>query len=391
MGSASEMIQIDALIVGAGFSGITALYNLRKQGLSAKVFESASDFGGVWYWNRYPGARVDSESPFYQLSIPEVWKTWNFSQRFPDRPELFRYFAHIDRVLNVRKDTFFNTTVVEVTWNDDEGQWTVRSDTGRTGKCKYLILASGLLYKKYIPDFPGLAVFKGSVVHSTAYPEGLDLKGKKVAIFGAGAIAVQITSEVAKEAEQLTVFVRRPSNAMPMRNRELTAEEQAQWKGYYPQLFDACRSSLNGFPYRRNQRRSFVEATPEERQAYFEEIWSRGAFNFLLCNYTDLLTSPEASKAVYEFWKKKTRARLTDPEKQAIMAPDEMPFFFGTRRSPLEHDYYEMLNQDHVQIVDMKAVPLRTFDAKGVVMQDDSSHEFDVAIFATGFDTYTGS
>lgn len=390
MDFANEVIECDALVIGAGLSGISALWKLRKQGLSAKIFESGSNLGGVWHWNRYPGARVDSETPFFQLNIPEVWNTWDFTQRFPGQEELRQYFAHIDKVCNIRKDTCFNTHVNNLTWDEGKGRWTANTDVGRVAKFKYLVLSSGLLHKKYSPEFPCIGDFQGAVYHSSSWPEHASFTNKRVAIVGAGATAVQITQEIAKEAASLTVFIRRPSYCIPMQQRDLTADEQKQWKAYYPKLFEAGRHSRAGFPYIRSGKKT-LEVSGEERERYLNELWNRGAFNYLMCNYDDTLVDADANRVIYEFWKKKVRSRLSDPVKQELMAPTNPPFHFGTKRSPLEQDYYEMLDQEHVKVVSLQNQPLKTFTPSGMTLEDGSTFDFDVVVLATGFESFTGS
>ncbi|OQO11674.1 hypothetical protein B0A48_03401 [Cryoendolithus antarcticus] len=382
--------QCDVLVVGAGFSGITAIHRFRKLGLKVKCFEAGGDFGGVWYWNRYPGARVDSEAPFYQLNIPEVYRDFTFTQRFPGHVELRRYMAHIDNVLELRKDVTFDAQVISAVFDEAKGLWTVKTATGHEATCKYLMLASGLLHRKYTPDLPGLDRYKGKLVHSASYPEDLDCTGKKVGLVGAGATAVQITQELGKEAKELTVFLRRPSYCLPMGQRKMTEEEQTQWKSFYPSLFSSGRDSRVGFPADPKPQGA-LDVSAEERNAWFENTWKRGGFHYQLSAYSDTLINKESNRVVYDFWASKVRERLTDPKKQAIMAPKEPPYFFGTKRNPLENDYYEVLNQSNVQLVDLKASPLKTFEETGMRMEDGVLHDFDVVVLATGFDSFTGS
>lgn len=291
-GSVPQHSSCDVLVIGAGFSGITAIHRFRKLGLNVKCFESGGDFGGVWYWNRYPGARVDSETPFYQLNIPEVYRKWNFSQRFPDHRELRRYMAHIDSVLNLRKDTTFHARVIDASWDADRSSWNVKTQQGHTASCRYLMLATGLLHRTYTPDFPGLKDYKGELYHSGAWPSDFSAKGKKIAIIGAGATAVQITQELGKEADELTVFLRRPSYCLQMQQRQWSEEEQRSWKSYYPAMFAAGRDSMAGFPGER-QAKGVQEASAEEREELFEELWARGGFNFLLSGYNDTALDKE--------------------------------------------------------------------------------------------------
>lgn len=385
-----ERADCDAVVVGTGFSGIKAIYRLRKLGMNVKAFEAGSDFGGVWYWNRYPGARVDSETPFYQLNIPEVWRKWNFTERFPGHVELRRYFAHVEQTLGLKKDVHFNARVINASYNNDTARWTLKTNAGHTATCKYLILATGLLHRRFIPDFPGLDTYQGEVIHSGFWPEKASMKGKKVALIGAGATAVQITQELGKQAEHLTVFLRRPSYCLPMRQRPLTELEGNGWKAYLGRIFEQGRLSRAGMP-NGGPTCGVFDVTKEERETWFEELWGRGAFNFQMCNYNDVLLDRKANREVYDFWVKKTRARLSHPAKRDIMAPIEPPYLFGTKRNPLEMDYYEVLNQDNVDIVDLNSTPLKTFQSTGMVMGDDKLREFDVVVLATGFDSFTGS
>ncbi|KAF2711829.1 FAD/NAD(P)-binding domain-containing protein [Pleomassaria siparia CBS 279.74] len=386
-----DVQQYDVIIIGAGFSGIANLHRLRGHGFKCHVFEAGSDFGGVWFWNRYPGARVDSETPFYQLNIPAVYNSWNFSSRFPDHVELRKYMAHVDSVLGLRKDVSFNTRVNSATWNDPASEWEVGTETGIKATAKWLVLATGLLHRTHFPEFLGLSEYKGTVHHSGAWPENTSVKGKKVAVIGAGATSVQIVQELAKEADQLTMLMRRPSYCLPMHQRTWTEEEQTAWKGYYPSLFAAGRNSAVGFPTIRSPKR-VQDDSPEEREAYLEALWTTGGFQFLLRNYNNVVLDKEANAVVYDFWKRKVKERLKDPKKQALMAPDEAPYYFGTKRNPLESDYYDVLNQRNVDIVNLVASPLRSFTPTGMQLEgEETPRDFDVVILATGFDAYTGS
>ncbi|KAH7115272.1 hypothetical protein B0J11DRAFT_128838 [Dendryphion nanum] len=388
----SKIQKYDVIVIGAGFSGMASLYRLRKDGFKVHVFEGASDFGGVWYWNRYPGARVDSEFPLYQLSIPEVYNSFAFSQRFPDHAEIRRYTAHVDRVLGLRKDVSFDSRVNSVVWDAAASQWHIQTENGLQARAKWIIFASGLLHRTYTPDFPGLSNYKGVVHHSGSWPETTDVKNKRVAIIGAGATAVQITQEIGKEqGVQLSVLVRRPSYCVPIGQRTITEEEQVSWRTYYPALFASGRLSQGGFPGPRSET-LHTSVDPKDREAHFESMWARGGFSYLIGQYADVLIDRDANRIAYEFWKKKVRQRLTDPAKQKILAPDEPPYYFGTKRVPLERDYYDVLNQKNVEVVDLKANALEGFTEKGIKLEgEDKPREFDVVVLATGFDAFSGS
>ena len=385
-------IEAEAIVVGAGFGGMYSMYKFRKMGINVQMIEAGSDYGGTWHWNRYPGARVDSETPYYQLSIPEVWKTWTFSERFPDHVELRRYFNHVDKVLSLRKDTHFNTIVSQCNYDTSKGEWTLKlHPSGGVARCKYLILATGSSYKKHYPDFKDMSMYKGTLVHSAIFPEaGLDVKGKKVAIIGNGATGVQILQEIAKEDCQLTAYIRTPNIALPMMQRKMSAAEQDSYKSFYVNCFQNAKQCRSGFPVNTSDA-SVFDVTPEEREAQFEWLWSRGGFAFLLSNYRDFLTDKKANKLFYDFWAEKTRKRMKNETKRDIVAPVEQPHFFGTKRPCLEQDYYETLDRDNVEIVNMKTHGLERFTEKGIISADGKEREFDTVILATGYDSLTGS
>lgn len=388
----TSTINCDALIIGAGFSGCSMLYRLRKLNLDARIFESGTDFGGVWHWNRYPGARVDSEWPFYQLNLPEVYQGWNFSQRFPDHHEIRSYFEHLDKLLDLRRSTYFNAHVISASRDEGSNTWTVKTANGYLAKSKYLILCTGLLHRTHIPEFPGLDKYDGQIHHTGSWPESLDVTGKRVGIIGAGATAVQVTQDLAKKAGHLTVLIRRPSYCLPMRQRDIGRLEQSSWKSYYHMLFQEGRHSVSGFPLN-PQPKSALDVSDEDRERYLEKIWSRGGFHFSMSNYYDVVLNKAANRKIYDFWMKKVRQRIKDPRKAELMAPTEPPYFFGTKRSPLEQDYYECIDQDNVALIDLNATPIKEFNEKGILLEqvENSQLNFDIVILATGFDSFTGS
>lgn len=230
-GPYADDLDVDALIVGAGFGGVYMLYQLRKLGLKTVIYEAGTDLGGTWRWNRYPGARVDSEVPEYEYSIPEVWKDWTWSTNYPNYEELRAYFDHVDKVLAIKKDCAFESVVVDAQFHENEGKWHVKTEDGRIAKCKYFVVAAGFAAKRYIPDFKGLETFQGVIHHSSFWPEeGVDVKGKRVAIIGTGASGVQITQELGPEVESLKVFQRTPNLAIPMGKRQLTPRSKREEK-----------------------------------------------------------------------------------------------------------------------------------------------------------------
>lgn len=388
-------ITVDALVVGAGVGGIYSVWKLRQSGFSVRLFEGSSNFGGTWNHNAYPGARVDSEFPFYQLSIPEVYKTWNFSERFPGYKELRSYFEHVDKVLDIRKDTTFNAEVIEARFDDASSTWTVKTKQNHTAKCKYLILCTGSTYKRYYPEFPNMSSFKGDIHHSGLWPsDGLDLTGKKVGIIGQGATGVQVVQELSKVAGQTTVFLRTPNTAFPMKQRKLTVEEQNSWRPRYSIILrDTARKSYGGFPFDPPTSASYADATPEEREELYERLYNQGGFAFVGAIWPDYMFNPAANRAAYDFWARKTRERISDPVKKDLLAPLDPIHPLVGKRPSLEQDYYECLDKDNVKVVDLNTSPIETFTSKGINTggKQAEEHSFDAIVLATGFDNYTGA
>lgn len=398
--SKAETITADILIVGGGFGGMYGMHQFRKLGLSVKLLEAGSTFGGTWHWNRYPGARVDSETPYYSLSIPEVYRKWNFTERFPGHEELRRYFQHIDETLNLRKDAYFNTIVTEARYDTSAGEWHVKTDDpNRLATCKYLVFATGSSYKKNFPAFKNLDKFKGKLIHSALYPEsGLDVSGKKVLVVGSGATGLQIVQTLAREGEcQLTACVRTPNFALPMRQRKVSVEEQNASKSFYQSYLQSAKQCRTGFPYDPAPK-SFYDTTREERLDYWEQLWERGGFSFMVSNYDEFLTDKDVNREMYAFWADKVRARIKDPIKREILAPWKQSHWYGTKRPSLEQDFYEVIDQDHVTLLDLNKNKIEEFTATGIITsdltgqrQEQTHHDFDIVILATGYDALTGS
>ncbi|KAJ5779269.1 hypothetical protein N7457_006989 [Penicillium paradoxum] len=389
-GPYAENLEVDALVVGAGFAGIFMLKTLRDRGLKTVIFEAGNDTGGTWRWNCYPGAGVDSEVPEYEFSWPEVYNTWNWSTNYPSYKDLRKYFDHVDKVIGVKKDCAFNTVVVGAQFDTNEGKWIIQTADGRTTKAKYLVLGTGFAAKRYIPPWSGMDKFKGVVHHSSFWPEeNIDVKNKRCAVIGTGASGVQITQAWGPEAGDLTVFQRTPNLAVPMQRRELTVEEQERIKPYYPELFRYRETTFAGFLYDWHERNTFDD-TPEEREAFYEKAWKEGGFRFWVGVYKDTLMNPEANKETYKFWAKKTRARISDPKTRDLLAPLKMPHYFGIKRPCLEATYFEQFNRESVHLVDINNNQIKEFTETGITLEDGTHHEFDVIAVATGFDVVTG-
>ncbi|KAF5364616.1 hypothetical protein D9758_005630 [Tetrapyrgos nigripes] len=387
-------ISIDALIIGAGFGGVHQLIHLRSLGLSTKIFEAGSDFGGIWYWNCYPGARVDSDLPIYQLSLPSLYKTWNYKEKFPGWKELREYFHHVDQTLDLSKDVYFNSRVSEAEWDGKEDRWVVKTEDGKkVAKARFLLLCTGIGSKYYIPDLKGLSSFKGIMHHTARWPqEGVDVKGKRVGIIGTGATGVQVIQELAPDVGHLTVFQRTPNMALPMQQGQVTAEMQESMKaeGLYTTFFKRCRQTFGGFAYDLIQDKSALDVSPEERRLLWENLFEQGGFRFWLANYGDMFTSQQVNDECYAFWRDKVRARLNDERMKEKLAPMVKPHPIGCKRPSLEQRYYEVYNQDNVTLVDINETPIDEITPKGIRTKDGTEYEFDILVLATGFDIVTG-
>ena len=389
--SPSHEIDTDVLIVGAGFGGIYLLHKLRDEhGLDVKCFEAGKDLGGTWHWNCYPGARVDSPIPVYEYSIEKVWKNWSWSEKYPGWQELRRYFDHVEEQLHVKKDIMFESAVVSTDWDVQRGGWSVQTEDGKVARCKYLILAIGFFAKRYIPDWPGLDTFKGTMYHSSFWPEEeLDVTDKKVAVIGTGSTGIQLAQELAPKAKELTVFQRTPNLCLPMQQAKLTPKEQHDRKIDYTQFFRDRKTTFAGMPFDFLQRNT-AEDSPEEREKFFEGLWEEGGFKLWLATYKDMLYDKEANRHHYDFWARKVRARIDDPATADILAPLEPPHAFGTKRPSLEQNFYEQFNKPNVHAIDIKNNPIIEVRPRGIVTADGQVHDVDLIALATGFDSVTG-
>jgi cation diffusion facilitator CzcD-associated flavoprotein CzcO len=384
----STNLDLDILIVGAGFSGIYFLYQLRKKGYNVKVFDAANGLGGTWKVNHYPGARVDSSVPIYEFSIPEIWKGWNWSQRYPDWKELQAYFEYCDSIMDIKKDVAFYTKVIEAYFDKTEGKWLIKTDDGRITKAKYFLPCIGFAAKEYVPNFPGLETFKGEIHHSSKWPESeVDVKGKKCAVIGTGSTGVQIIQEWAKISKSLVVFQRTPNLCIPMGQKQLIPNDQEKEK--YPEIFHSRLVGVGGMTFQHIPKNTF-EDSEEEREKNFEKLWAAGDFSFWVGGYKDCFTNLNANKKAYDFWAKKIRALITDEKKKDILAPLEPPHPFGVKRPSLFTDYYEQLNKPNVEIVSVKNNPIIEVIPEGIVTADGKLYEIDVLALATGFDAITG-
>lgn len=381
--------QYDAVIIGAGVSGLYQLYRLRELGLSVRLFDDASGVGGTWYWNRYPGCRFDSESETYGYSwSKELLQEWDWKEHFSGQPENERYLNYVADKFNLRPNIQLNARVTSAIYDEKTSRWDIRLQSGQRVRAQFFITAVGVLTARYTPPFQGLDSFKGESYHTSRWPkEKVDFTGKRVACIGTGATAVQLIPHVAKECGHLTVFQRTANYCAPLRNGLVSPETQAQWKATYEEIHKKCRQTVTGFTHDFDQRKA-MEVSKEERLAQYEKLWAQPGFSKWLANFRDIMTSREANEDFAEFVRNKIRARVKDPVVAERLVPKDHPF--GSKRIPLETDYYEAYNRDNVSLVDLKETPIEGIIPKGI-KTSDKEYEFDVIIYATGFDAFTGA
>jgi cation diffusion facilitator CzcD-associated flavoprotein CzcO len=380
----------DVVIVGAGFNGLYQLHRLRQEGFAVRLVEASSGIGGVWHTNHYPGARVDSHVPNYEFSIEDVWRDWNWNERFPGQTELRAYFDHVADTLDLWVDIQLDTRVTAARFDERHNEWSINTTAGPF-RASFFVLCTGFASKPYIPDIDGLGDFAGPCHHTGFWPaDDLSFSGKRVGVIGTGASGVQIVQEASKDAAQVIVFQRTPVTALPMQQRQLSVEEQTAAKVDYPDIFRRRNSPPGSFYdiVRREERA--LEVSADDRAAVYEDAWAKGGFHFWAGTFSDVGLDEEANLTAYEFWRDKIRARIDDPATAEILAPEAPPYPFGTKRPSLEQGYYEAFNQANVDVVDVRAVPIERVTEAGVQTVDRVVHEVDVLVLATGFDANTG-
>ena len=379
----------DAIIVGAGVAGLYQLHRLRDMGLRVRSIDAASDVGGTWYWNCYPGARVDSQSYVYQYWFSEeLIDAWNWSQRFPPQPELERYLGFVADRLDLRKDIQFDTRVTSAAWDETNTSWVVRTDQGDELTTRFFVSCSGMLSAPNVPPFPGHEKYRGVVAHTARYPrEGIDLAGKKVGVVGTGATGIQVIQTIAAEVGELKVFQRTPQYAVAMRNPSFTDADRAHYKAKAKELYERVNSTFAGFDFDADHG-AWYDLTPEKRREVLETVWADGSLSMWVGSFTEVLTDEEVGKEVSEFVRDKIRPRIHDPELAERLIPYH--YTFGTYRVPLELGYYDAYNRDNVELVDVQKAPIESFTERGLKTAA-AEYELDAVILATGFDAGTGS
>ncbi|MFK7915422.1 MAG: flavin-containing monooxygenase [Pseudomonadales bacterium] len=381
----------DVIAIGAGFAGLALIHFVREAGLSVKVFDRASDIGGTWTWNRYPGAATDSEGYYYCLTFSkEILQEWSWSQRYPGWEETHRYLHFVADKCDMWPNIQLDTEVVSAEYQEDTAFWRVTTAGGESYTCRYFVSAMGMISEPNIPDIKGMDTFKGPCFHSARWPqEGLDYAGKRVAIIGAGATTVQMLPEVAKTAAQVTVFQRTPNFVMPAVQQQMTPERNREIKDSYDEIIAKCRNHVFGMAFDSPVGRTVEETPADEVQRIFEEHWPRGSFRFVFETFDDLLSNADSNKAAADFIAGKIKDKVNDPKLADLLTPKGYPLF--AKRPPLDHGYYEAYNRDNVRLVDIKDTePLVEITERGV-RTTAAEYEFDIIVLATGFKAYTGS
>ena len=383
------MKDLDAIVIGAGFTGLYALYCLRSNGLEVRAFEAGEGVGGTWYWNRYPGARTDSPSYMYQFWFSDdLLREWDWSERFPAQEETERYLNFVADKFDLRKDIQFNTRVVAAEFDQTAGRWTITAEDGEQCSAQFLVMGTGVLTKIALPEIPGRDDFAGDWYHTAAWPkEPVDFNGKRVGVFGTGATGIQVIQTIASEVGHLTVFQRTPTYTIPINNPKFDDAKRADLRAHYPELKQRVHETFAGFDFTFDPR-SIFEVPETERRELMEELWEDGSLRFWVGSFADVLIDQGANDIFSEFVREKIRARIDDPDVANRLLPTG--YSFGTRRVPLENHYYEAFNRDNVTLVDLRETRVERITPQGVTTTA-GEHELDIVIYATGFDAATGA
>ncbi len=387
-GKTSAGGEFEALVIGAGFAGLYQFFCLRDRlGLSARLLEAGDGVGGTWYWNRYPGARCDSESHAYCYSFsPELLQEWEWSERYPGQPEIMRYLNHVADRFELKRDIQFNTRVTAAHYDEDANRWEVRTQAGERFTAKYLITAVGCLSTANIPNIAGLEDFGGRWYHTGQWPhEGVDFTGKRVGLVGTGSTGIQAAPVIAETAAHLTVFQRTANYSVPARNAPLTPEFKRYVKENHAEIRRVMHSTTNGHPFTISERLA-LNTPPEERQALYEAAWGMGGLQFRAV-FQDLMVDKAANDTAAAFLRDKIRSIVKNPATAEKLADIDHPY--AAKRPPIDTNYFETFNRDNVTLVDVKAAPIERITPEGI-RTSEADYPLDIIVFATGFDAMTG-
>ena len=391
MTNSGKSPDFDAVVLGAGFAGLGMLRRLREElGMSVQVYEAGGEVGGTWYWNRYPGARCDSESYIYCFSFSkELLQEWDWSGKYLEQPEILSYLSHVADRFDLRRNIQFNTRVTSARFLENDNLWEVETDRGDRVTAQFLITGIGCISAGNVPDIKGLDSFQGEWYHTGSWPhENVDFAGKRVAVIGTGSSGVQSIPVIAAQAEHLTVFQRTAQFTIPARHETVDRrflEEEV--KPNYEAILEKARWSAAGFALDLNER-SALEVTAEERQETYEAGWAQGGFGFLFGSFGDIRSDRRANDTVSEFIRSKIREMVHDPETAEKLLPTDHPF--GSKRALIDTNYFDTYNRGNVELVDIRHSPIQEITPKGI-RTEDQDFEFDIIVFATGFDAMTGT
>ena len=382
--------EVDAIVVGAGFSGLYMLYKLRELGLTTRAFDAADGPGGTWYWNRYPGARCDSESHYYCYSFSdEIRNEWKWSCRYPAQVEILEYLNFVADRLDLRKEFDFGTRVIAGNYDEAAKVWIVETDEGEIVRARFLITGVGCTSATSTPVIPGLENFAGKVYHTANWPhEKVDFAGQRVGLIGTGSSGIQSTPHLAESAEHLTVFQRTANYSVPARNHLLTDEMRAEQNANFKELRVKTLASPIGMPFDVPQT-SALAVSDEERKRRFDELWAVGGFRFMFTSYSDLVVDMKANDTVSGYISAKIRETVKDPAKAETLCQFNHPA--GTKRPPIDTNYYETFNRDDIDLVNIRANPISGATSDGLTLDNGDTYKVDAIVFATGFDAVTGS
>ena len=387
----APVTRLDAVVIGAGVAGLYQLHKLRGLGLNVRAYETGSGVGGTWYWNRYPGARFDSQAEIYQYWFSEdLYKSWKPSERFPAQPETEGWLNWVADRLDLRKDIRFDTRIDSAHYDDATGRWNLVTQQGERIDAQYLVCCMGMLSAPLANRFHGQASFKGEIHHTALWPkQGVDLKGKRVAVVGVGATGIQVIQSIAPEVAELKVFVRTPQYMIPMRNPKYGEKEWADFAARFHQLKARVRGTFAGFDYDFDAG-PWADKTPAEREAVLQGLWEDGSLSMWLASFPEMFFDEAVSHEVSEFVRARMRQRLgNDPALCELLIPTD--YGFGTHRVPLESGYLEVYLRDNVEGVNCRATPIERIVPEGIQTSDGKVHEVDVIILAVGFDAGSGA
>jgi cation diffusion facilitator CzcD-associated flavoprotein CzcO len=381
--------EVDVLVVGAGITGIYQLYRAREAGFSAQLLEAGGGVGGTWYWNRYPGARFDSESYTYAyLFSRELFEEWQWHEHFAEQPETERYLNHVVDRFDLRRHMRFGARVTSARYDQSSARWTVATNDGAEVRTQFLVTATGVLSVPYYPDVPGREDFRGQSYHTGLWPAApVDFAGKRVAVIGTGSSGVQIIPAIADEVASLTVYQRSPNWCTPLNNAPITPDEQGRLRADFESIRETLSTSPSGFLHPANDRATFDDSA-EQRRAFFETMWSSPGFSKLTSNYSDLMFDVEANKEWCEFVSEKIRGIVKDPKTAERLTPKDHRF--GEKRPPFVTRYYEVYNNPNVELVDLQQTPFVRVTESGIETSE-GERAFDIVVWATGFDFGTGA